>query len=80
MPLSAISIDHVQVQRALTAVLDGVHHPVEDVVERCTNLMQQPMGVSMEQFGARRISRSSCESAPVKTCAQGRLIDEVLTI
>jgi len=40
---------------------------------------QQLMGVLMELPEARQTSQSGCEDVPVATCAQGRLINDVLT-
>lgn len=37
------------------------------------------MGVPMELPEARQTSQSGCEDVPVATCAQGRLINDLLT-
>lgn len=47
---SAISIDRVQVQQVLTVLQDGLHHPVDELVERCPDLTQQQVSVVIDHL------------------------------
>ena len=47
MPLTAMSSSRIQVQQVLMALQDGLHHPVQELVERCPGLTQQQVSVAI---------------------------------
>ena len=48
MPTTAFAIDRVQVSQVLTALRDGSHHRLEELVELCPALTQQQVCVAID--------------------------------